>query len=490
MMPHFRPDRQGEAVLLLLFGFLLCLAFLKSPGTTDVSRWLLYMDLARQKGLFSAYPIAAIQPIDPGGSAFTTDYPPLSFLILGLFSRIADIFQMSDFAALKISLLLFALACAAVTALFTKPWQPFLAVAMFAVLFVSAILQAYTDVYLILFLLLALYSYRNGYLRTGTVLFAISCLVKWQPIILSPLILLYVVPQRPKLADLAKFAPAALFVLIVLLAYARPIFFALISGVRDADIKLSGNALNLNWIITGLIEGCITTPGRAVTSLTSLSQPVSAPHVYSYLLLISSVLRYLCYSVSLYYFYISDRSLLSIVRASIVCFMAYFTFGYGVHENHACVPAVLAIFWFMLDRSRYLEATLLGVMFNANLLIFYGFNGGGLGFSRIVGWDATLYLAGFNLVLFVVLWIPVANRVTQKWLALSGLAGPSRMKEQAINENGVKATGQLIEIDEGRIRGRGGAYTLEVADTGAGSYQRTLQTKAGDVNLKIPELRR
>jgi hypothetical protein len=414
MMFHFRPDRRGEAILLLLFGFLLGLAFLRSHGSGDVSRWLLYMDLARQKGLFSAYPFAALHPVAAvQEAAYPTDYPPLSFLILGLFSRIADIFHVSDFAALKISLLLFVLGCAAVTALFNKPWQPFLGVAMFAVLFVSAILQTYTDVYLILFLLLALYSYRNGYPSTGTVLFAIACLVKWQPIILSPLILLYVVPQRPKLADLARLAPAALFVLIVLLAYARPIFFALNLGVRDPNMTLSGTALNLNWIITGLIEGCITTPGR---SLTSLQLPISVPHVYSYLLLISSVLRYLCYSVSLYYFYISDRSLLSLVRASIVCFMAYFTFGYGVHENHACVPAVLAICWFLLDRTRYLEATLLGVMFNANIVIFQGFTGGELGFSRIVGWDATLYLAGLNLVLFMVLWIPVANEVTQKWL--------------------------------------------------------------------------
>ena len=46
---------------------------------------------------------------------------------------------------------------------------------------------------------------------------------------------------------------------------------------------------------------------------------------------------------------------------------------------------------------------MLAMMFNCNILIFYGFNGSGLGFSRIVGWDVTLYLAAFNLILFSVL---------------------------------------------------------------------------------------
>jgi hypothetical protein len=87
------------------------------------------------------------------------------------------------------------------------------------------------------------------------------------------------------------------------------------------------------------------------------------------------------------------------------------------------------------------------------------------------------------------------------------------MKEQAMSdENGVKAMGQVSQIDEARIRDhlgemvRGtveetlnalldaeadqlcgaGRYERSEArqDTRAGSYERTLQTKAGDVNLR------
>ena len=81
-----------------------------------------------------------------------------------------------------------------------------------------------------------------------------------------------------------------------------------------------------------------------------------------------------------------------------------------------------------------------------------------------------------------------------------------------------KPMGQVIQIDEARIRGhlgemvRGtveetlnamldaeadqlcgaGRYERSEArqDTRAGSYERTLQTSAGEVNLKVPKLRR
>ncbi len=78
-----------------------------------------------------------------------------------------------------------------------------------------------------------------------------------------------------------------------------------------------------------------------------------------------------------------------------------------------------------------------------------------------------------------------------------------------------KTMGQIIQIDEARIRDhlgemvRGtveetlldaeadrlcgaGRYERSEArqDTRAGSYERTLHTKAGDVSLKIPKLRR
>src|SRR5246500_5799590 len=92
------------------------------------------------------------------------------------------------------------------------------------------------------------------------------------------------------------------------------------------------------------------------------------------------------------------------------------------------------------------------------------------------------------------------------------------MKEQAMSdENGVKAMGQVIQIDEARIRDHLGEMvrgTVEETlnalldaeadqlcgarkyertearqDTRAGSYERQLHTRAGEVKLKVPKLR-
>ena len=411
MSLQWREGRRGEAaILLLIFGVLVCIAFFHSPGTFDRDEWLRYMALARQKGILAAYPNAA-----------SVDYPPLSFVMLGILARIADVLRISDFAALKISLMILTLTCASIVAFLEKPAQSTLAVIAFLTLFIDAILEVYIDIYFVLFLLLAVWCFQRRYLSVGTAIFAIACLVKWQPIILSPLVLLYVLPRRPTLSDLSRLAPAAAVCLVVFGLYAEPMIKAFALGFSDP--MLSGNGLNLNWLITGLMEWHKPTPdglvvilskaGGVYTDGSGLEVPATA--TYSFLLFASSFLRYFCYLVSLYYFYNSDRGIINFVRSSIICFMAYFTFGDAVHENHACVAAILAICWFAMDRTRYLEAILLAMAFNINLLVFYGFDGSGLHFRRVVGWDVTLYLAAFDLILFFFLWLPIASQ------ALSGI---------------------------------------------------------------------
>jgi hypothetical protein len=97
-----------------------------------------------------------------------------------------------------------------------------------------------------------------------------------------------------------------------------------------------------------------------------------------------------------------------------------------------------------------------------------------------------------------------------------GFSASSREKERTMSEEG--GMGQVIQIDEGRIRDhlgtmvRGtveetsnamldaeadrlcGAVRYERSeqrpDTRAGSYERTLETRAGEVTLRVPKLRR
>ena len=125
-------------MLLLTLAILVFVAFINSPGGGDHVRWMLYMDLSRVKGILGAYPTAVIDGVEAanaeclsgfarrcfasisGVPGIHTDYPPLGFLILGVFARLADLLGISDFLALKLSILLFTLSSVAVSAALSK----------------------------------------------------------------------------------------------------------------------------------------------------------------------------------------------------------------------------------------------------------------------------------------------------------------------------------------------------------------------------------
>jgi hypothetical protein len=406
--------RWREAGLLLLLGLLIGVTFLNSPGTTDRVRWLLYMGLSHDHGITETYHIAAIDGVGEGLLAGRTDYPPLVFAVLWLVARIAQPLGLSDFNALKLSLVVFTLGSAGMIAVWQGIWRPLLGIVAFLVLALGALLQAYVDVYFALVLLVAFYCLERGRLTVGTTLFAVSCLIKWQPIILAPLVLLYVIPRGPRPAHFACLVPGALVVLATYLAFGNDGVVAFISGLSNP--RLSGLALNFNWILTGLAERHQSGyEDGLVRTLWFGQTPLLESGIYPNLALLSAVLRYVCFAASVCYFYFSRRTFAEFLHAAIACFMAYFIFGGGVHENHAFLPALLGLCWMAMDRTRYLEATLLAVMFNLNLFLFYGANGIGAPFSTVVaGWDMTIFLAAFNLVVFAILWLPLAVSLGQR----------------------------------------------------------------------------
>jgi hypothetical protein len=393
-----------QSALVLLLVLLVALTCLNSPGTEDMTRWLLYMELAHKQGSVASYQTAALTGV--GGA--TTDYPPLSFAILGVSSRLGAAAGISDFIALKLSLTCFTLACAGILAFWQGRWRPIFALAAFLSLTLDALLQGYLDVYFAVFLLLSFLCLERGYLQWGAVLFTVSFLTKWQPIILSPLLLLYMLPERVKPAQLVRFAPAVAVLIGVYTIFGDAMPLAFAHGL--SDMRLSGKALNLDWLITALAEaGASEFRDGLVITLWFDHAPRLTTGIFPYLTAISSALRYLCYFVALASFYLSDRGFPAFVECSVACFLAYFVFGHGVHENHMFVPALLGLCWLAIDRSRCLEAALLLLMFNINLFIFYGSTGHGLGYMRVIGgWDVTIFLSAFNLILFAVLWSPVA----------------------------------------------------------------------------------
>ena len=134
----------------------------------DLFEWLRYMKLAREDGILAAYPDAV--------DALRADYPPLSFVGLGLLARFAGSFLHQRFYCAQ------AITDAADTRLcrggwrLAERWRPLVAVAMFLTLVLDAMLEVYIDVYFVFFLLLAIYCFIRGRSSSGAALFAVSCL--------------------------------------------------------------------------------------------------------------------------------------------------------------------------------------------------------------------------------------------------------------------------------------------------------------------------
>ena len=403
--------QRWQDAMLLLAGVLVGLAFLNAQGTEDRGRWLVFMHLSDTHGIFGTYTFAALSETVYAH----TSYPPLGLIILACLAQIADFLKLTYFTALKLSIIPFTLGCACIIAIWREgPLGRLYGASMFLLLTLNALLLAYIDVYFLIFLLAAFYYLDRGHFGTGSLMFVLSCLVKWQPIILIPFVILYVWP-RCTARDFRRFIPAIAILLMSLAVYGSPMANALANGLQEPT--LSGRALNLNWLITARAEAhwphYVAKYGAQVMTMNTdqLDRSFSAESVHKYrvLLSLSSALRYFCYLVALGYFFLSKRTSWDLLRASVLAFLAYCVFGMAVHENHWLVPAALALCWFAIDRTRWFEAVVIALIFNLNLLIYYGINGDGPGFSTVIfGQDVTIWLAAFNVLFFVGLWTPMA----------------------------------------------------------------------------------
>jgi hypothetical protein len=393
---------------LLVVGCAIGLAFLNCPGTNDREAYIEYMGLAHEHSLRAAI----IYGIDD------SKYPPLGVLTLALVGRFGGLLGWTDFVAFKVSLLLATLACAWLMTAWNARWQPLLGAAMFGALFANSMLQSYIDVYFVVVLLLALLCLQRGFLATGTTLYTVSVFVKWQPILLAPFLLLYLLrePQRMTLVAAGRiFAPAALVVAVIYLLFGNMVIAAFWRQITDPTFSsFSGSALNLNWLITAAMQlstGELQKDGGIVDTIWGGGSTLGY---------ISYALRIITFLTTVVYFYYSKRQFADLLQAAIIGYLCYFMFGFGVHANHGLIVAVLALCLVGTTGAGQVQAVVLAAMVNVNMLLFSGLTGTIPDFSRVVfGWDVSIYLSLLNLAIFAILWTPAAAavwpRVAGKW---------------------------------------------------------------------------
>jgi hypothetical protein len=388
------PNSNRPGIGLLLLTNLIALSFLYSPGTGDVAIWRNWIDQMSAFGLVGGF-------VHSG-----TDYPPLSLIILATVSRCTDAFGITVFLALKCSLFIFLIATAAAFYWFSR--NLVLTAALEFSLILNSVALGYLDIYFAPFLIAAFFCLQRGHFKIGVLMFAISCAIKWQPLLIAPFICIYVIAAAGEgLSGRDKVYKRAMPFIIAALVVVRPLVVTFGSGAIIGSLQRamtrhnfsSGCALNFGWLHTWVLH--LWAPekyGSLQSGQIDLIQSRDA-----LLMLPEKILFYLSYAAILIAFALQKKTFKQLLVYSMLGYLSYFLFNTGVHENHLFPIACLAWILVFIDSSQLVRAITLSIAANINLFVFYGVFGPQRLPCVIAGVDITLLFALANIGLFVAL---------------------------------------------------------------------------------------
>jgi hypothetical protein len=378
----------GVGFLLLLN--LIAVSLFFSPGTGDVATWETWIREMSAFGLTGGF-------IHSG-----TDYPPLSLIILTIVSRCADAFGTTVFVSLKCSLLIFLIATAGSFYWFSR--NLILTAALEFSLILNSVGLGYLDIYFAPFLIAAFFCLQRSYFNAGVLLFAISCSIKWQPLLIAPFIFIYVMAAAGDgLAGRDKAFKRAMPFLVATLVVVLPLVMifgpgAIINSLQRATTRhnfISGYAMNFGWLHTWALH--LWAPekyGSLQNGEIGLIQSRDA-----LVLLPERFLFYLSYIAIVITFALQKKTFRKLVVYSMLGYLSYFLFNAGVHENHLFLVCCLAWILVFVDQDQLPRAINLSIAANANLFLFFGAFGQRLS-PVIAGIDVTLLFTFANLCLF------------------------------------------------------------------------------------------
>ena len=390
------------AALLLAITVVLSLLLVRATGTEDVTAFLTWGSLGQEHGVVNGYQVMVARWPETvmGRSVEGCFYPPLGFAWLDLVCELADAVGISHFLGFKIALLVFGFVSTGMIWLFSRSIA--LAAAFQGATILSASGLGYMDVVTAPFLIGALWAIRKDRPAFGFVLFLVSILLKWQPLIIAPFLLLHV----PRISDWRSIGRAltkpvtwqlgAAFVAAVLCVGA--VFGAApYEAFRWAllDPFLSGNTLNIPWVATFLARLLY----RANFSIGNEVAFVTLPLLY---LLPFKLIFFLLFAVILLRFIRVERTFPNFLVFSVLGVVTYGVWNASVHENHwfiALVPAFILAGAARDGPARWITI-LVAVMFNVNLFVFYGITGAEV-VARNVGIDLSVILA----LLYAAIWL-------------------------------------------------------------------------------------
>lgn len=377
-----------ELFFLCILAISLSVFFIRSPGTIDVSYWLSRMDNFRDYGLIIGF------------QRDGADYPPISNLILAVVETASSLLKIDRFIMLKISLLIFLLTSALIFYIFTR--DILISLLLHLSLILSSVGFGYLDIYFAPFLLLSLFFLYSKKYLLFSLFFSLSCLIKYQPVIIAPFILLYILnselmagQRKNTIKDifLKIFLPPVIIALSLHLIFGRA--FILSFGRALSHFDLSAQALNLNWILQYFLK-----------SILKINDEFINIHTYKYLIF-PRYIFFILYTVIFIYSFSVKKKFEDMLRYCLLGYFTYFMFNTGLQENHLFITCILAAFLAYINKNYIYSFIIWSMMSNINLFVFYGISGS-LPFSRLIfGIDLSIFIAFLYFIFYIYLFFNI-----------------------------------------------------------------------------------
>jgi len=331
-----------------------------------------------------------------------SDYPPLSFVAL-VPTYLLSV-SLGEFAALKATIFGFQLlSTAMIWAVSRNPW---LTVAFNVAVILSGISLGYIDIFFAPTLIGAVWALRASRLLLSAFLLGVTCLTKWQPLLIVPFMIIYILQintLQPR-AVLAALGTRRFGQLVALAGGMGIALFGVfgsepliaLSQATKNSVFISADALNLGWLEQFSYRYFIEGSTQLADQVTFIKEPDR--WVYR----VHKAMFYLTYITTLFCFVRSAKTLANLLFFTLTGYLCYVTLAPGVHENHAFLLLLLGMLLAGVAPSgvNYGIAALTATMANVNLFLFYGLDGA-LRQPRGVGLDLTVPIA----LLFVLIWL-------------------------------------------------------------------------------------
>lgn len=410
--------------LLILLLILISFSLVTAEGSSDSGAW---SRIAKASASYQNVFLAHVY----SGSL----YPPLSTAIIDFFTNIWKIIIGSDpyyAITIKISILsfyfisLFAFvkfsSIVGVSKKLILEDKLIIYLATFS-LIISTQGLAYLEIYTIPFLILSLiFLYKKKYFFSGLI-FGITISIKWEPFLLIPLFFATLINPGEKKELIIK---NLLYFLVGFLPL--PLIFwmlVLIQPNGDQPLQqfiglikvpfLSGQALNLNWIISYLLHILDPVNYLSLEHIGGLNRPFRD----AYPIYLRGLPFYAAHFIILFrYWLFQKKNIVNFLTSATLIFFSHSILNIGAHENHLFYAVFLALLLFSTLPTlghRYL-LILLDIMFTINLIFFYSFTGP-QAFNRLFfGFDITVLFATYYVIIYGWIFYSYLKQGNFQWL--------------------------------------------------------------------------